>query len=99
MKFHRQPDTEEDDEYTTLTIAITSIKSGLDSLASIIEDTTHTVTGDLIEPLDTYSRTYQNESNESFASANPAWSNYQESSIAVRNAKLKYFDLKDQAER
>ena len=87
MKSFKQPDSDEDDEYTTLTIAMTSVKSGLDSLASIIDDTTHTVIGDLIEPLDTYSRTYQNDSNESFASANPAWSNYQESSITVRNAK------------
>jgi len=68
-------------------------------MATIIEDTTHTVIGDLIEPLDTYSRNYINDSNESFANANPAWLNYQESKMAVRNAKLKYFDFKDQAER
>jgi len=93
MKFHK--DSEEYDDYTTLTIAFTSVKSGLDSLATIIDDTTHTVTGDLIEPLDTYSRNYQNDSNESFASANSAWSSYQESQTAVRNAKLKYFEYKD----
>jgi hypothetical protein len=87
MKSCKQPDSEEDDEYTTLTIAITSVKSGLDSLASIIDDSTNTVIGDLIEPLDAYSRTYQSDSNESFASAGPVWSSYHESSIAVRNAK------------
>jgi len=41
-------------QFTTLSIAVSSIKSGIDSLSSILDEATQMVVGDLVEPLDTY---------------------------------------------
>jgi hypothetical protein len=35
-------------------MAITSVKSGLEALAAQLEDSTHNVMGDIIEPLSTF---------------------------------------------
>ena len=41
-------------EFSTLSIAITSVRSGIDVLATIIEESMQDVLGDLVEPLEVY---------------------------------------------
>ena len=41
-------------EFSTLSIAVTSVRSGIDVLATIIEESMQDVTGDLVEPLEMY---------------------------------------------
>ena len=52
-------------EFSTLSIAITGVRSGIDTLCRMIEDSAQDVVGDLIEPLETYHKHYTEDSQES----------------------------------
>ena len=41
-------------EFSTLSIAVTSIRTGIDVLATLIEESQQDVVGDLVEPLEMY---------------------------------------------
>ena len=41
-------------ESSTLSIAVTSIRTGIDVLATLIEESQQDVVGDLVEPLEMY---------------------------------------------
>jgi len=48
-----------------LSIAITGVRSGIDVLSRIIEDAAQDVMGDMVEPLETYYKNYNDDSQES----------------------------------
>lgn len=52
-------------EFSTLSIAITGVRSGIDVLSRIIEDAAQDVMGDMVEPLETYYKNYNDDSQES----------------------------------
>ncbi len=52
-------------EFSTLSIAITGVKSGVDVLARVIEDSSQDIIGDMVEPLETYYKNYNDDSQES----------------------------------
>lgn len=52
-------------EFSTLSIAITGVRSGIDVLSRIIEDAALDVMGDMVEPLETYYKNYNDDSQES----------------------------------
>ena len=45
-------------EFSTLSIAITGVRSGVDILARLMDDAALDIVGDLVEPLDTYYKHY-----------------------------------------
>ena len=49
-------------EFSTLSIAITGVRSGIDVLARMMEDSAQDVVGDMIEPLETYHKHYSEDS-------------------------------------
>ena len=52
-------------EFSTLSIAITGVKSGVDVLSRVIEDSSQDIIGDMVEPLETYYKNYNDDSQES----------------------------------
>jgi len=52
-------------EFSTLSIAITGVRSGIDVLSRIIEDAAQDIMGDMVEPLETYYKNYNDDSQES----------------------------------
>ncbi len=53
---YQQEFTNEED--TTLSLVLQLVKSGVDQLAQDLEEATHQILGDLIEPLETFTRLY-----------------------------------------
>ena len=51
-------DPENDEDLTTLSIATRSVKQAIDALAQMLEDQTHQILGDLVEPVDTFTKHY-----------------------------------------
>ena len=49
-------------EFSTLSIAITGIRSGMDVMARLMEDAAQDIVGDMIEPLETYHKHYSEDS-------------------------------------
>lgn len=49
-------------EFSTLSIAITGVRSGIDVLGRLMETAAQDVVGDLIEPLETYQKFYNDDS-------------------------------------
>ena len=66
-------------EFSTLSIAITGVRSGIDTLCRMIEDSAQDVVGDLIEPLETYHKHYTEDSQESLSKCNALWNQYKDS--------------------
>ena len=54
-------------EFSTLSIAITGVRSGIDVLARMMEDSAQDIVGDMIEPLETYHKHYSEDSQESIS--------------------------------
>ena len=57
-------------EFSTLSIAITGVRSGIDVLARMMEDSAQDIVGDMIEPLETYHKHYSEDSQESISKSN-----------------------------
>jgi hypothetical protein len=49
-------------EFSTLSIAVTGVKSGIDVLSRVIEDASSDIIGDMVEPLETYYKNYNDDS-------------------------------------
>lgn len=49
---------DEDEDFTTLTIAVKGVKVGLDTLAFLVEETTLSIVGDYIEPIENFTKNY-----------------------------------------
>jgi len=60
-------------EFSTLSIAITGVRSGIDVLARMMEDSVQDIVGDMIEPLETYHKHYTEDSQESISKSNQIW--------------------------
>ena len=60
-------------EFSTLSIAITSVRSGIDVLAQIIEESMQDVVGDLVEPLEVYQKHYTNDCADSIQKGSNIW--------------------------
>ena len=55
-------------------LATSSIRTGIESLATVLEDQLEEIEGDLLVPLDTYSSHQQGEAQNALAQAYPIWS-------------------------
>lgn len=51
-----QKASNDEDDFSTLNQAINSVKSGIETLAAVLDDSLAEIKGDIIEPLETYSR-------------------------------------------
>ena len=60
-------------EFSTLSIAVTSVRSGVDVLAQIIEESMQDVVGDLVEPLEVYQKHYTNDCADSVQKGSAIW--------------------------
>ena len=65
-------------EFSTLSIAITGIRTGIDTLARMMEDSAQDVVGDMIEPLETYHKHYSEDSQESINKSGQIWNSYKD---------------------
>lgn len=46
------------EEYATLTLAVSSIKSGLEALSFTLEESISEIMNDLVEPIETFTKVY-----------------------------------------
>ena len=74
-------------EFSTLSIAITGVRSGIDVLARLMDDTAQDVVGDMIEPLETYHKHYNDDSKEYLSKSSSLWSMYKEATIKKQDAR------------
>lgn len=49
-------------EFSTLSIAITGVRSGMDVLCRLLDDASQDIMGDMVEPLETYYKNYNDDS-------------------------------------
>ena len=84
-------------EFSTLSIAITGVRSGIDTLARVMEDAAQDIVGDMIEPLETYHKHYNEDSQDSIAKSIVIWNSYEDSLKKQKDAKDKFYGLKEQA--
>ena len=84
-------------EFSTLSIAVTSIRSGVDVLATLIEESMQDVVGDLVEPLEMYQKHYTNDCADSIQKGSTIWAQWQEQQVNQKDAKEKFYTLKEQA--
>lgn len=66
-------------EFSTLSIAITGVRSGIDVLSRMMEDSAQDIVGDMIEPLETYHKHYSEDSQDSISKSHQIWSSYKNS--------------------
>jgi hypothetical protein len=50
-----------DDQGDTLSMAIQCVKSGVDTLSQNLDESIFQIVGDLVEPLETFTKLYQQE--------------------------------------
>jgi hypothetical protein len=74
-------------EFSTFSIAITGVRSGIDVLARLMEDTAQDVVGDLIEPLETYHKNYNDDCKEYLSKSSSLWSMFKEATNKKQEAR------------
>ena len=84
-------------EFSTLSIAITGVRSGVDILARLMDDAALDIVGDLVEPLDTYYKHYNNDSQESISRNLTIWNAYKDTTRECADTRDSFFSLKEQA--
>ena len=84
-------------EFSTLSIAITGVRSGVDVLARMMEDSAQDIVGDMIEPLETYYKHYTEDSQESISKSHQIWTSYKNALTMRQDSKEKFYGLKEQA--
>ena len=65
-------------EFSTLSIAITGIRSGMDVMARLMEDAAQDIVGDMIEPLETYHKHYSEDSLDCLTKSQQIWGHYKD---------------------
>ena len=60
-------------EFSTLSIAVAGVRSGVDVLARMMEDSAQDIVGDMIEPLETYHKHYSDDSQDSISKSHKIW--------------------------
>jgi len=90
---------DDDEDFTTLAIAVKGIKMGLDSLAFLVEETTISIAGDYIDPIESFTQNYQVLSSEYLERARESFELHTDNLVASKNARDRYFDLKEEAEK
>ena len=65
------------EEYTTLSFAVTSVTKGLETLARQLELSTGEIMVNLVEPLDQYTKVWQEQQFQHIAKAERFWKMYQ----------------------
>ena len=63
-------------EFSTLSIAITGVRSGVDILARLLDEASQDIVGDMVEPLETYYKNYDSDSQESIQRSLTIWNQY-----------------------
>ena len=63
-------------EFSTLSIAITGVRSGVDILARLLDEASQDIIGDMVEPLETYYKNYDTDSQESIQRSLTIWNQY-----------------------
>ena len=71
----------------------------MDSLCTAVEDRVQNIVGDLIEPLETYQRHYDDECNTAIQNSSKFWASYQEAISCSLDSRDRYFYLKKEAEK
>ena len=84
-------------EFSTLSIAVTGVKYGIDVLSRVIEDASSDIIGDMVEPLETYYKNYSDDSQESIQKSLQIWNQYQDATHQQTDARDKFYNLKEQA--
>jgi regulator of PEP synthase PpsR (kinase-PPPase family) len=64
------------EEFSTMNIALKSVKKGMDSLCGAVEDRVQNIVGDLIEPLETYQKHYVEECDTAIQNSSKFWATY-----------------------
>ena len=68
----------EDEQYSTLALAFKCVKNGIENLAVQMEEVTSNVIGDLVEPLDTFTRLYVEETRSKLHICERTWAHFEE---------------------
>jgi regulator of PEP synthase PpsR (kinase-PPPase family) len=66
----------EAEEFSTMNIALQSVKKGMDSLTGALEERVQNIVGDLIEPLETYQKHYVEECESAVQKSAKFWTSY-----------------------
>jgi hypothetical protein len=67
-----------DEQYSTLSLAFQCVKAGIENLAVQVEEVTSNLVGDMIEPLETFTRLYQEETSSKLRICERTWSAFEE---------------------
>ena len=84
-------------EFSTTSIAITSVRTGVDVLAQILEESTSDVFGDLVEPIEEYSQLYSNDGKESMSKCMAQYKLFDEHRKKQDEARDRFYTLKQEA--
>ena len=82
-------------EFSTLSIAITGVRSGVDILAHLMDDAAQDIIGDLVEPLDTYYKHYNSDSQESISRNLTIWHSYKDATKERDDSRESFYSLKE----
>lgn len=77
--------------FDTTTIAISSIKGSFDDITKNLQEKVNMVFGDLIEPMELYSKHYIATSQEQVNSARAQWQKLIEEKTKIEVSKEKYY--------
>mmetsp|Transcript_20660 Transcript_20660/g.27877 ORF Transcript_20660/g.27877 Transcript_20660/m.27877 type:complete len:130 (-) Transcript_20660:2841-3230(-) len=84
-------------EFSTLSIAITGVRSGVDILARLLDESSQDIIGDMVEPLETYYKNYDSDSQESISRSLTIWNQYLDATKQREEARGSFFGLKEMA--
>ena len=90
-------DIKSDNHFSTLKVALGSIKNGVEGLANGVDRQMQEILGSLVEPLDTFQKHYTNDTADSFTKCQNFMTKYKDLMAKQIEARDRYFFLKDKA--